>query len=117
MNDTYGHLEGDALLVAVADTLRTSVRSSDIVGRIGGDEFVVYLSNVTDRQNAIAVAEKLCQVICGLSTMKEEWSNISASIGISFADHPDIKMEELYISADKAMYSAKESGRNQYHTL
>ena len=117
VNDTYGHLEGDALLVAVADTLRTSVRSSDIVGRIGGDEFVVYLSNVTDRQNAMAVAEKLCQVIRGLSTMKKEWSNISASIGISFADHPDIKMEELYISADKAMYSAKENGRNQYQTL
>lgn len=117
VNDTYGHLEGDALLIAVADTLRTSVRSSDIVGRIGGDEFVVYLSNVTDRQNAMAVAEKLCQVICGLSTMKKEWSNISASIGISFADHPNIKMEELYISADKAMYSAKENGRNQYQTL
>ena len=117
VNDTYGHLEGDALLIAVADTLRTSVRSSDIVGRIGGDEFVVYLSNVTDRQNAMAVAEKLCQVIRGLSTMKKEWSNISASIGISFADHPDIKMEELYISADKAMYSAKENGRNQYQTL
>lgn len=117
VNDTYGHLEGDALLIAVADTLRTSVRSSDIVGRIGGDEFVVYLSNVTDKQNAMAVAEKLCQVIRGLSTMKKEWSNISASIGISFADHPDIKMEELYISADKAMYSAKENGRNQYQTL
>lgn len=117
VNDTYGHLEGDALLVAVADTLRTSVRSSDIVGRIGGDEFVVYLSNVTDRQNAIAVAEKLCQVICGLSTKKKEWSNISASIGISFADHPNIKVEELYLSADKAMYSAKENGRNQYQTL
>jgi diguanylate cyclase (GGDEF)-like protein len=117
VNDTYGHLEGDALLIAVADTLRTSVRSSDIVGRIGGDEFVVYLSNVTDRQNAMAVAEKLCQVIRELSTMKKEWSNISASIGISFADHPNIKMEELYISADKAMYSAKENGRNQYQTL
>ena len=117
VNDTYGHLEGDALLIAVADTLRTSVRSSDIVGRIGGDEFVVYLSNVTDRQNAMAIAEKLCQVIRGLSTMKKEWSNISASIGISFADHPNIKMEELYISADKAMYSAKENGRNQYQTL
>ena len=117
VNDTYGHLEGDALLIAVADTLRTSVRSSDIVGRIGGDEFVVYLSNVTDRQNAMAVAEKLCQVIRELSTMKKEWSNISVSIGISFADHPDIKMEELYLSADKAMYSAKENGRNQYQTL
>lgn len=117
VNDTYGHLEGDALLIAVADTLRTSVRSSDIVGRIGGDEFVVYLSNVTDRQNAMAIAEKLCQVIRELSTMKKEWSNISVSIGISFADHPDIKMEELYLSADKAMYSAKENGRNQYQTL
>lgn len=117
VNDTYGHLEGDALLIAVADTIKTSVRNSDIVGRIGGDEFVVYLSNVTDRQNAMAIAEKLCQVIRELSTMKKEWSNISVSIGISFADHPDMKMEELYLSADKAMYSAKENGRNQYQTL
>ena len=117
VNDTYGHLEGDALLIAVADSIKTSVRNSDIVGRIGGDEFVVYLSNVTDRQNAMAVAEKLCQVIRELSTMKKEWSNISVSIGISFADHPDIKMEELYLSADKAMYSAKENGRNQYQIL
>ena len=117
VNDTYGHLEGDALLIAVADTLRTSVRSYDIVGRIGGDEFVVYLSNVTDRQNAMAVAEKQCHVIRGHSPMKKEWSNIYASNGISLADHPDIKMEELYISADKAMYSAKGNGRDQYQTL
>ena len=50
VNDTYGHLEGDALLIAVADTIKTSVRNSDIVGRIGGDEFIVYLGNVTDKK-------------------------------------------------------------------
>lgn len=117
VNDTYGHLEGDALLVAVADTLRTSVRSSDIVGRIGGDEFVVYLGNVTDKKDAEAVADKLCTAIRSLSTLKPEWSEISASIGISFADRAEIEMEELYIAADKAMYSSKGNGRNQYQIL
>ena len=117
VNDTYGHLEGDALLVAVADTLRTSVRSSDIVGRIGGDEFIVYLGNVTDKKDAEAVADKLCTAIRSLSTLKPEWSEISASIGISFADRAEIEMEELYIAADKAMYSSKGNGRNQYQIL
>lgn len=117
VNDTYGHLEGDALLIAVADTIKTSVRNSDIVGRIGGDEFIVYLGNVTDKKDAEAVADKLCTAIRSLSTLKPEWSEISASIGISFADRAEIEMEELYIAADKAMYSSKGNGRNQYQIL
>lgn len=117
VNDTYGHLEGDALLIAVADTIKTSVRNSDIVGRIGGDEFIVYLGNVTDKKDAEAVADKLCTAIRSLSTRKPEWSEISASIGISFADRAEIEMEELYIAADKAMYSSKGNGRNQYQIL
>ena len=80
VNDTYGHLEGDALLIAVADTIKTSVRNSDIVGRIGGDEFIVYLGNVTDKKDAEAVADKLCTAIRSLSTLKPEWSEISARI-------------------------------------
>ena len=117
VNDTYGHLEGDALLIAVADTIKTSVRNSDIVGRIGGDEFIVYLGNVTDKKDAEAVADKLCTAIRSLSTLKPEWSEISASIGISFADRAEIEMEELYIAADKAMYSSKGNGRNQYQII
>lgn len=114
VNDTYGHVEGDALLIAVADTIRSSVRTSDIVGRIGGDEFIVYLGNVSDKEDAKAVADKLCTAIRGLSARKPEWSEISASIGISFADRAEIQMEELYIAADKAMYCSKGNGRNQY---
>lgn len=117
VNDTYGHLEGDALLIAVADSIKTSVRNSDIVGRIGGDEFIVYLGNATDKKDAEAVADKLCTAIRSLSTLKPEWSEISASIGISFADRAEIEMEELYIAADKAMYSSKGNGRNQYQIL
>ena len=117
VNDTYGHLEGDALLIAVADSIKTSVRNSDIVGRIGGDEFIVYLGNFTDKKDAEAVADKLCTAIRSLSTLKPEWSEISASIGISFADRAEIEMEELYIAADKAMYSSKGNGRNQYQIL
>ena len=61
--------------------------------------------------------KKLCQVIRELSTMKKNGAIFLRALESSFADHPDIKMEELYISADKAMYSAKENGRNQYQTL
>ena len=94
VNDTYGHLEGDALLIAVADTLRTSVRSYDIVGRIGGDEFVVYLSNVTDRQNAMAVARKTVSGHPRTLHHEKEWSNILRAL----ESHLPIiryKMEEL----------------------
>ena len=71
--------------------------------RIGGDEFIVYLGNVTDKKDAEAVAGKLCTAIRRLSTLKPEWSEISASIGISFADRAEIEMEELYIAADREM--------------
>ena len=80
-----------------------------------GAEVILYDGN--DKKDAEAVADKLCTAIRSLSTLKPEWSEISASIGISFADRAEIEMEELYIAADKAMYSSKGNGRNQYQIL
>ena len=113
INDTYGHMEGDRLLIAVANTLKHSVRKSDIVGRLGGDEFIVYLTNVNNKKTAEKVAAKLCTAVSALSLEKDEWSEITGSFGIAFGN-PNITWDSLYRHADSALYVAKENGKNQY---
>ena len=113
INDTYGHMEGDRLLIAVANTLKNSVRRSDIVGRLGGDEFIVYLTNVNNKKTAEKVAAKLCAAVSALSLEKDEWSEITGSFGVAFGN-PTITWDSLYRHADSALYVAKESGKNQY---
>ena len=113
INDNYGHMEGDRLLIAVANVLKNSVRKSDIVGRLGGDEFIVYLTNVNNKKTAEKVAAKLCTAVSALSLEKEEWSEITGSFGVAFGN-PNITWDTLYRHADSALYVAKESGKNQY---
>ena len=113
VNDTYGHAEGDLLLIAVAKVLTSSVRHSDLVGRMGGDEFIVYLTNVNNKKTAEKVAAKLCAAVSALSLEKEEWSNITASFGVAYGTATST-WESLYHQADVALYDAKEKGKNQY---
>ncbi len=113
VNDTYGHGEGDLLLKAVARTLSHSVRQTDIVGRMGGDEFIVYLANVNSKKTAEKVAAKLCTAVCTLSVEKEEWRDISASFGVAFGNS-NSNWETLYHQSDIALYDAKQKGKNQY---
>ena len=113
VNDTYGHSEGDKLLKAVANVLTRSVRQTDIVGRMGGDEFIIYLTKVNNKKTAEKVAAKLCTAVSALSLEKEEWSDITASFGVAFGD-ADATWSSLYHQADVALYDAKEKGKNQY---
>jgi len=113
VNDNYGHAEGDRLLKAVANVLTHSVRQTDIVGRMGGDEFIVYLTNVSNKKTAEKVAAKLCAAVSALSLEKEEWSEITASFGVAFGT-ADSTWSSLYHEADVALYDAKERGKNQY---
>ncbi|MBR5128073.1 MAG: GGDEF domain-containing protein, partial [Roseburia sp.] len=113
VNDTYGHAEGDLLLIAVAKVLTSSVRHSDLVGRMGGDEFIVYLTNVNNKKTAEKVAAKLCAAVSALSLEKEEWSDITASFGVAYGTATST-WESLYHQADVALYDAKEKGKNQY---
>ncbi|MBQ8279900.1 MAG: diguanylate cyclase [Roseburia sp.] len=113
VNDNYGHSEGDLLLKAVAKVLTHSVRQTDIVGRMGGDEFIVYLTNVSNKKTAEKVAAKLCTAVSALSLEKEEWSEITASFGVAFGDEHST-WSTLYHQADVALYDAKEKGKNQY---
>ncbi|WNV84746.1 GGDEF domain-containing protein [Umezawaea sp. Da 62-37] len=114
VNDTYHHLVGDMLLREVADQLPGSVRPDDIVGRFGGEEFVVLLH---DSDNARAIAERIQQIdlVFTRSAGGEPvvLSNRTASIGIAVADTPDATLDSLLASADAALYQAKAAGRNR----
>jgi diguanylate cyclase (GGDEF)-like protein/PAS domain S-box-containing protein len=114
VNDTLGHEIGDLLLKQVAQRLQDSVRASDTVARIGGDEFVVLLPAIEAEQDATVVAEKILQALNRPFEVAGHQLAISVSIGIAaYPEHGDNE-KLLLINADIAMYHAKNSGRNGY---
>ena len=106
-NDTFGHLEGDKLLKAVAKTIKQSVRTTDVVCRYAGDEFAVILPE-TDVGQARITAEKIRKKISELSANR----SISASIGVAQYT-PDTNRYDLIRKADSHLYTAKREGKNQ----
>ncbi len=114
INDTYGHDAGDAVLREVAARLSHCIRAEDVVGRIGGDEFMIVLADVDGARGAAHVAAQ-CIALLRQPCLHGELSlQISSSIGISLfpADGNDI--DTLIKNADTAMYHAKEMGRDNY---
>jgi diguanylate cyclase (GGDEF)-like protein/PAS domain S-box-containing protein len=115
VNDTLGHHAGDALLVDIAKRLKAAVRESDLVGRMGGDEFVVALNEVEGVQGALQAAQKISSaatLTVALGSGAGEVT-VTPSIGVAlFPTHAD-DAESLVREADGAMYVAKASGRNQ----
>ncbi len=112
VNDTFGHQVGDNALIAVAQVLQQSVRESDLVGRYGGEEFVILLPH-TGLEKALGVAEKIRSAVS--ETPVEGMGERRLTISIGAAGFPDIKaasVEELVRKADEALYRAKEGGRN-----
>ncbi len=127
LNDTHGHAMGDLLLVEVANRLKTSVREMDTVARIGGDEFVVMLSELDadtalSEAQARAVAEKIRSRLAEPYVLtKPDPQNgpaplthqCTASVGVVLVEPSTTDMEAKMVQADAAMYQAKASGRNQ----
>lgn len=119
INDTYGHLIGDEILKRVSNLLKSSTRQSDIVCRIGGEEFVVLLPE-TDTEKAFFVAEKIRNVFAKTTFIFTNTKiNITISIGIAINENNNnVKAGEFVDMADKALYIAKNEGRNRtiiYH--
>ena len=111
INDTKGHAAGDAVLVQTAMLLRTQFRNSDLVARIGGDEFVVLLSPSPDRRDLQNMVDRVIQV----SIQPVEWQGHECRCGVSVGiaeSAGDIDPKQLLINADIALYRAKGSGRN-----
>ena len=114
INDTYGHGIGDDVLMKVARIIKASVRGSDIVGRMGGDEFIAFLCSNTDKDSAIRVSKKIIDTIKEGFADKEYGKDVSASIGIAICDDQDLSFENMYSIADKALYKVKESAKGTY---
>jgi diguanylate cyclase (GGDEF)-like protein len=114
VNDRYGHLEGDRVLVAFAQAVREQLRGSDTVGRLGGEEFCVLLPQ-TDTASATEVATRILEGTRAmrLATVAGEAFGITVSIGLATLLAPDQSLHQLLDRADQSLYSAKRSGRDQ----
>jgi diguanylate cyclase (GGDEF)-like protein len=113
INDTFGHQAGDACLCAIIDPIHSELRQSDVIGRYGGEEFVVILSSA-DAAAATPIAQRIVERVAGVRV--SGFGNpisVTCSIGIAASDTLGIWGEPLLAQADAAVYVAKRSGRNQ----
>ena len=113
INDTYGHIVGDLFLVEFSTILKENVRESDIVGRWGGEEFLIILPH-SNTQDAVELAQKLQNLINTFEFTKVGYK--TASFGIS-EFHTGISSEQLLDNADRALYKSKNGGRNQINSF
>ena len=114
INDTLGHISGDALLIEIAGRIKQCVSKSDVVARIGGDEFVILLRDVVAADQISNVARKLLAAVVKPATINGQECRVTASIGASLFP-ADAKNEgTLTKNAEAAMYAAKEAGRNTF---
>ena len=113
LNDTRGHQAGDEFLIDLASEIKHSFRETDIVGRIGGDEFFALMRNVPGDSITLRKAQELLDTI---QEVCEDYTdlNLSSSIGISMYPQDGTTLEELYAQADGALYEAKRKGKNRY---
>jgi diguanylate cyclase (GGDEF)-like protein len=113
INDTYGHLAGDAVLRRIADTLRKTVRECDHVGRYGGEEFLIILPN-SDAVGAVEMAQRIREQISQVSFYNDgNEISMTVSVGVAQCAEDEDRTEALISRADAALYQAKDNGRNR----
>jgi len=113
VNDTYGHLAGDDILIAVTDEITSQLRTNDILGRIGGEEFALLMPN-TDMEHSRQLAERIRKRVAEhVILMEDAPIQITISIGASEYMQGDEIIQPVFKRADQALYKAKENGRNQ----
>lgn len=111
LNDTLGHVFGDRVLKEISSVLKKNVGTGDIVGRIGGDEFIICLKNIQSREELLKRLKRLCT---SLHKTYPDGTYVTGSFGASVYPKDGRSFEELYPKADAALYEAKHLGRNQY---
>ncbi len=114
INDTLGHDAGDLLLKGVSSRLKKTIRDSDTVARVGGDEFIIVLDSIGTDDNAAQVADKIIGVLSKPFDLKGQACHVGASIGISLFPEDSADPVNLVKQADEAMYLAKQNGKNTY---
>jgi diguanylate cyclase (GGDEF)-like protein len=118
VNDSHGHHVGDVVLRRVADVLRASIRATDMLGRYGGEEFMLILPETTV-EDAASLAEKLRLLVGGTRIQIDEQLtvNVTVSIGVAGGPGGNLRIDALVRDADAAMYSAKSLGRDQVYVF
>lgn len=114
INDTFGHMEGDRVLQAMAKKMQSILRPSDIVGRFGGDEFIVLVKYTETLGFIRRHARELVYALEYLCVYEGVPKTVTASIGVSIFDNGDKTFEQLFREADEALYTAKLSGKSRY---
>ena len=114
VNDTYGHLLGDAVLIDVSKIFKNIFRETDIIGRIGGDEFLVFMRKINNENDVREKAEKMCEKIRSLYANEVTLNKVSISVGIALVLKERILYKELFKNADLALYETKKKGKDGF---
>jgi diguanylate cyclase (GGDEF)-like protein/PAS domain S-box-containing protein len=115
VNDTYGHDTGDKLLVALSQRMKGTLRESDTLARIGGDEFIAVMVNLDNIKESEPVLKRLLKAAAEPVVVGEVVLQVSASIGVTSYPQDGADADQLIRHADQAMYIAKQAGKNHYH--
>ena len=117
INDTYGHQIGDEVIIEMVKAVLKNIRKVDVLGRLGGDEFMAILPE-TNQKQAVEVAERICLGMRDIEiTFEADIIKVYTSIGVASYSEEIINLEDMISSADKALYKAKRGGRNQFCTV
>lgn len=114
INDTLGHDSGDKLLKEASERLKKSIRSQDIVGRLGGDEFIILIRDIKDSQEAEKVIRRTIAKIGNSYTLEGHELLVTFSVGVALYPRDGSTIHDLLKNADSAMYQSKDHGRNTY---
>lgn len=114
INDTFGHSYGDHVLIDVASILNRKFHSSDIISRLGGDEFIIFLHNIKSYEHVEGLIEELCSSLHKTYRDGNTEVTISASIGVALAPNDGNNFQELYKKSDIAQYQIKKNTKNGY---
>ncbi|WP_341503195.1 EAL domain-containing protein [Gallaecimonas sp. GXIMD4217] len=115
INDSHGHHVGDEMLVALSRKMRQALRDSDVLSRIGGDEFVAVLPDLGQPRDCEPVLNRLLQALSAPVQVSGQMMQVSGSLGVTLYPTDAVDTEKLVRHADQAMYQAKQAGKNRYH--
>lgn len=115
VNDTYGHKAGDEVLIEVTRRLQSCIRTTDLIGRLGGDEFLIVLTQCEPEESKFNIARKIIQLIQEPVLISNElYVEIGVSIGLAVNLEPKTSVSGILRAADEAMYAVKKNGKNNF---
>ena len=114
INDNYGHAEGDRVLAEMGRIIKNNCRAADVAGRIGGDEFIIFMRNIAGSENACQLANRLQEQVYHAFGESALAGKVSLSIGIALCPEHGTRFDDLFKAADRALYLVKARGRGAY---